>query len=185
MIELIVIVVVLLVGGGWSVSMYNGIVTVRNNVENAWNNIDVVLQQRNEELPKLVDSCKAYMKHESSLLGRLVELRTGYATAKDLDQKVAAANEISGVLSELKMVWEQYPGLKAVQSFLQVQERVGAIESKIADHRETFNDAVNIYNIQIERLPDLLMARVTGAKRHTFLAVPEEKKGGPKLDFGA
>ena len=165
--------------------MYNGIVTVRNNVQNAWNNIDVVLQQRNEELPKLVDSCKAYMKHESSLLGRLVALRTGYANAEGLDQKVAAANEISGLLSQLKMVWEQYPDLKAVQSFLQVQERVGAIESKIADHRETFNDSVNVYNIQIERLPDLFMARVMSAKRHAFLAVPEEKKGDLKLSFGA
>lgn len=182
---MVVILIVVLVGGGWIVAMYNGIVTVRNNVQNAWHNIDVVLQQRNEELPKLVDACKAYMKHESGLLERLVQLRTGYAQAREIDQKVAAANQISDLLRQLKMVWEQYPDLKAVQSFLQVQERVGAVESKIADHREIFNDAVNIYNIQIERLPDLFMARVMGARRHAFLAVPEDKKGDLKLDFGA
>src|SRR3990172_12722274 len=114
MIELIVIAAVLLAGGGWIFSMYNGIVATRNNVQNAFHNIDVVLQQRNEELSKLVDACTAYMKHESGLLERLVQLRTGYAQAKEIDRKDTAANEISALLQQLKMVWEQYPDLKAV-----------------------------------------------------------------------
>jgi LemA protein len=81
------------------------------------------------------------------------------------------------------MVWEQYPDLKAVQSFLQVQGRVSAIESKIADYREMFNDAVNIYNIQIERLPDFLLARALSYQRHAFLEVPEAKKADVKMQF--
>lgn len=168
---------------GFLTSIYNGLITVRNNVQNAWKNIDVVLQQRNDELPKLIDTCKAYMKHEWDLLNKLTELRTGYTMAKEIEKKVSTENELSSLLSKLKMVWEQYPDLKAVQSFLQIQDRVSAVESKIADYRETFNDAVNIYNIQIERFPDLFMAKAMSCQRHSFLEVPEEKKQDVKMNF--
>lgn len=180
---LVVAGVVILGSAGLLISMYNGIITVRNNIQNAWKNIDIVLQQRNDELPKLIDTCKAYMKHEWDLLNKLTELRTGYTMAKEIEKKVSIENELSSLLSKLKMVWEQYPDLKAVQSFLQVQDRVSAVESKIADYRETFNDAVNIYNIQIERFPDLFMAKAMSCRRQAFLEVPEEKKQDVKMIF--
>lgn len=161
---------------GASVAVYNGLVTVRNNVAKTFRNIDVILQQRNDSLTKLIDVVKEYMKYEKDLLTRLVELRTGYAQAKDLAEKIRLENEIEKLLGKLNMVWEQYPDLKAVQSFLQLQGEVSGIESKIADYREAFNDAVNIYNIQIERIPDVVLAKVLGYQRHAFLAVPEEKK---------
>jgi LemA protein len=183
-------VVILIVAGffglaavGWLIAIYNGIIIVRNNVQKTWKNIDVVLQQRNEELPKLIDTCKAYMKHEWGLLNKLTDLRTGYTMAKEISQKVNIENELTGLLSKLTMVWEQYPDLKAVQSFLQIQDRVSAVESKIADYRETFNDSVNIYNIQIERFPDLIMAKAMNCRRQLFLEVPEGKKQDVKMDF--
>jgi LemA protein len=172
-----------LVSMGWGIAIYNGIITVRNNVQNAWKNIDVILQQRNDELPKLIDTCKAYMKHEEGLLNKLTELRTGYTMAKEISQKINIENELGKLLEKLKMVWEQYPDLKAVQSFLQIQVRVSAIESKIADYREAFNDAVNIYNIQIERFPDLFMAKAMDCQRQAFLEIPEEKKKDIKMEF--
>jgi LemA protein len=181
---LIVCGLVVLVPAGFAVGIYNAIITVRNNVQNAWNNIDVVLQQRHDELPKLIDTCKAYMKHEWDLLNRLTELRSGYASVRDIEDKVRAENEMNRLLGSLSMVWEQYPDLKANQNFLQVQDRVSAVESKIADYREAFNDAVNIYNIQIERFPDLLLARAMNCRRHTFLQVPDEKKQDVKMAFG-
>jgi LemA protein len=161
---------------GTIVAIYNGLVTVRNNVAKSFENIDVVLQQRNDALTKLIDVVKEYMKYEKDLLTKLVELRTGYAQAKDLGEKIRLENELEKLLGKLQMVWEQYPDLKAVQSFLQLQGEVSGIESKIADYRETFNDAVNIFNIQIERFPDLMLARLLGYQRHAFLEVPGEKK---------
>jgi LemA protein len=103
--------------------------------------------------------------------------------AKEISQKINIENELSKFLEKLKMVWEQYPDLKAVQSFLQIQDRVSAVESKIADYREAFNDAVNIYNIQIERFPDLFMAKAMDCRRQAFLEVPDEKKNDIKMEF--
>lgn len=168
---------------GLVIALYNGLVTVRNNVQKAWKNIDVVLQQRNDELTKLIDTCKAYMKHESDLLNKLTELRTGYTLAKEIEEKVQTANALQELLGKLTMVWEQYPDLKASTNFIQVQDRVSSVESKIADYREMFNDAVNIFNIQIERFPDLIMAKMMDLKRHSFLEVPEEKKQDVKMNF--
>lgn len=163
------------------IAVYNGLVTVKNNVAKSFENIDIVLQQRNDVLTKLIDVVKEYMKYEKELLTKLVELRTGYALAKDLAEKIRLENELERLLGKLGMVWEQYPDLKAVQSFLQLQGEVSGIESKLADYRETFNDAVNIYNIQIERFPDLLLAKPLGYQRHAFLEVPDEKKQDVKM----
>lgn len=176
MIGLVILGVVLFGGIGMAVAIYNGLVTVRNNVAKSFENIDVVLQQRNDALTKLIDVVQEYMKYEKDLLTKLVELRTGYAQAKDLAGKIRIENELEKLLGKLQMVWEQYPDLKAVQSFLQLQGEVSGIESKIADYRETFNDAVNIFNIQIERFPDLILAKTLGYQRHAFLEVPAEKK---------
>jgi LemA protein len=172
-----------LVAIGSVISIYNGLITVRNNVSKSFENIDLVLQQRNDELLKLIDTAKTYLKYEKDLLTKLVELRTGYTMAKELEQKIKIENELGKLLEKLNMVWEQYPDLKAIQSFLQVQGRVSAIESRIADFREAFNDAVNIYNIQIERFPDLLLARIMNYPRHAFLEVPADKKKDVKMDF--
>ena len=183
MVLLIALVIFVTGSIGTVIAMYNSLITVRNNVQKAWKNIDVVLQQRNDELPKLIDACKAYMAHEWNLLTKITELRTGYAMAKELQEKIKIENELSRLLEKLKMVWEQYPDLKAVQSFIQIQGRVSAVESKIADYREAFNDSVNIYNIQIERFPDLVMAKTMSMQRHSFLQVPEEKKQDVKMNF--
>ena len=179
----IVVAFFVVASAGWIIAIYNGIITVRNNVRNAWKNIDVMLQQRNDELPKLIDTCKAYMKHESGLLTNITELRTGYAMAKEISRKINIENDLSRLLEKLKMVWEQYPDLKAVQSFLQIQDRVSALESKIADYRETFNDAVNIYNIQIERFPDLFVGKAMNCRRQAFPEIPDEKKKDVKMAF--
>jgi LemA protein len=166
---------------GTIIAIYNGLVTVRNNVQKSFENIDITLQQRNDELTKLIDTVKEYMEYEKDLLTRITELRTGYGVAKDMAAKIRIENELGKLLEKLKMVWEQYPDLKAVQSFLQLQGRVSAVEAKIADYREMFNDAVNIYNIQIERFPDLLLARVMNYQRHAFLEVSAEKKKDVKM----
>ncbi len=168
---------------GLGIAIYNALITVRNNVQKSFENIDVMLQQRNDSLVKLIDTAKSYMKYEKELLTKITELRTGYTMAKEIEQKIKIENELNRLLEKVNMVWEQYPDLKAVQSFLQVQGQVSGIESKIADFREMFNDSVNIYNIQIERFPDLILARAMNYQRHAFLEVPKEKKMDMKMDF--
>ena len=180
---LVVLGVLVLGSIGGVVSTYNGLITVSNNVRKAWKNIDVVLQQRNDELPKLIETCKGYLKHEREMFIKITELRTGYAAAAQIQEKVRIENELANLLKQLRIVAEQYPDLKAAQGFLQIQGRVSAIESKIADYREAFNDAANTYNIQIQRFPDLLIARIMNYERHPFLEVPEEKRQDVKMDF--
>jgi len=172
-----------LVGVGVLAGMYNGLVQVRNNVEKAWNNIDVILMQRNDELRKLVEACKGYVKHESDLLERLTEMRTGYAAAQEMQEKAEIENRIQLSMTHLNRVWENYPQLRATENFQQLQQRISGLESTIADRREFFNDSVNIYNIRIESFPHVLLARALGYLRRPFLTVPEEKKEDVELGF--
>ena len=183
-VTLVVFGVLALALGAFFVGIYNNLVQVRNNVDKAWNNIDVILLQRNEELTKLIDTCRGYMKHEADLLERITEMRTRYAHEKEIAQKADVENQLQGSLSQLRHVWEAYPQLRATENFQQVQGRVSAIESTIADRREHFNDSVNIYNIRIETFPDVLVARLFGYDRKPFLVVPEDKKKDVKMDFG-
>lgn len=169
--------------GGYAVSIYNSLVQVRNNCDKAWKNIDVLLLQRHDELPKLVDTSMAYVQHERELLSSLTELRVGYEKAGTIDEKVRIENAINKKMTQMRHVWEGYPDLKASQNFLQIQQRIAALESQIADRRELFNDSVNIYNIQIERFPELILARSLSYGRHAFLEVPEESKQDVKLKF--
>jgi LemA protein len=180
----LIIMATLLVGLAlYAVNIFNGLVQVRNNVDKAFKNIDVLLQQRHDELPKLVDACRGYMKYEKELLDGIVRLREQYGRADTADEKTGVENQIGRQMVALAAKWEAYPDLKASQSFLAVQERISTLESGIADRREFFNDSVNIYNIQIERFPQVVLARILGYARRAFLEVPEEKKGDVKVDL--
>ncbi|MDH4317745.1 MAG: LemA family protein [Desulfobulbaceae bacterium] len=177
----------LILGGGavaYLISIYNSMVQVKNNVEKAWKNIDVLLQQRHDELPKLIDVCKGYMRHEKSLLESIVKLRVGYNELSDIDQKISRENKLNDLMRQLQVVWEQYPDLKASQNFLQMQQRVSELEESIADRREFFNDSVNIYNIQIERFPEVLVAKKLNYQKHAYLHIPEEKKSDVVMEVG-
>lgn len=185
-VSLVVIVVLILAAvglGGFVTSIYNSLVQVRNNVDKSFSNIDVLLHQRHEELPKLVEACKTYMSYEKDLLERIILLREHYGNAKTVDEKTRIENDISKQLTTLSARMEAYPELKSSRNFIQVQNRISALESGIADRRELFNDSVNIYNIQIERFPHMILAGMLKYSRKAFLDIPEEKKADVKLDF--
>jgi LemA protein len=185
-ISLMIIVLLLLAAvglGGIAVSVYNSLVQVRNNVDKSFSNIDVLLQQRHDELPKLVETCKTYMKYEKDILEKIILLREHYGNAKTVDEKTKIENDISTQLVTLTARMEAYPDLKANQNFIQVQNRISALESGIADRREFFNDSVNIYNIQIERFPHMMLAKMLNYSRKAFLEVPQGKKEDVKLGF--
>ena len=165
------------------IAIYNGLVRARNNLEKAFNNIDVLLQQRHDELPKLVDAAKGYLKHERDLLTDIVKQRMNYRKAADMGTKIETENRLADLMGRFNVLVEQYPDLKAIDSFKHLQSRVSAVEGHIADRREFFNDSINIYNIRIEQFPDLILARLLKYEKQSYLEVPEEKKEDVKLDL--
>lgn len=172
---------VVLGGGllGWLTGLYNTLVEVRNDVENTWKNIDVLLLQRHDELKKLIDVVKAYAKHETELHTALVKLRVGYTKTDDMDERIEIENKINQLVPRVGQPRESYPDLKASDSFLRLQERISGLESEIADKREAFNDSVNTHNVAIESFPTNLLARPLGYKRHAFLDLPAKKLADP------
>ncbi|MBI3052215.1 LemA family protein [Candidatus Woesearchaeota archaeon] len=166
------------------VSVYNGLVTLKNNIKKSWANIDVLLKQRSDELPKLINSVKGYMKHEKQLLTEITAARTAIMKAKTLPQKAAADNMITGALKSLFAVAENYPNLKANENFIQLQGRISEIENQLADRREFYNDSVNTYNIRIQSFPDMIAAKMFGftTPEEMFKATEAEKKD-VKVEF--
>ena len=185
---MIMIIVAFIVLAGiisYIIALYNGLVRAKNNTEKNFNNIDVLLQQRYEELPKQVDAAKGYMKHEQDLLSDIVKLRMKYQNAGDMGAKIKTENQLVDLMGRFNVMVEQYPDLKAIDNFNQLQMRVSTIEGQIADRRELFNDSVNIYNIRIEEFPELFMARLLNYQKQEYLKVPETKKQDITLDLPA
>jgi LemA protein len=144
----------------YGVAVYNGLVTVKNNVSKAWSNIDVLLKQRHDELPKLVAVCERYMKHEAETLERVIKARALSQGAGTVEERENAEGFLKEALKSLFAVSEKYPELKADERFAQLQRRVTELESEIADRREFYNESVNVYNIRIEKFPDVLVANM-------------------------
>lgn len=158
------------------VTIYNGLVTMRNEIDKSWANIDVLLKQRHDELPRLVDVCKGYMQYERETLQSLVEARARYGVATTVEQKTQASSSLTASVGKLFAVAENYPALQANTSFLELQKRTTELESQIADRREFYNDAINVFNTRIQQMPDALVARSFGMKpRFMFLVTDAEK----------
>ena len=156
--------------------LYNGLVAVKHAVDQAYANIDVLLKQRHDELPKLIDTVRSYMVYERDLLERITKLRAQTASAATPDARLQAEAQLSGTLGRLFAVAENYPDLKANQNFLQLQSRVSALEEQIAHRREFYNEAVNINNVRLEQMPGALLAPVAGLRRRDlFQAAAEER----------
>ena len=167
----------------YAVGLYNTLVRLSNNIDKAWSNIDVVLKQRHDELPKLVDVCNSYMKHERETLEGVTNARSVYGRSTSVDDKAKAENQLTQALGRLFAVAEQYPDLKANQEFLNVQQRISALESTIADRREFYNDSVNLYNIRIEQIPALWVAQQIGYKARPLLTVAQSDREDVRLAF--
>ncbi|MDE2310122.1 MAG: LemA family protein [Betaproteobacteria bacterium] len=159
MIFLGIVVVVLFYG----ISLYNHLVNVKHAVAKAWANIDVLLKQRHDELPKLVEVCKQYKQFEQSTLQKVIEARSQVQAARER-QDIPALGQAEGILrtglGSIFAVAEAYPELKANENFMQLQTRITSLENGIADRRELYNESVNINNVQIEVFPASIIARL-------------------------
>lgn len=167
----------------YAVVVYNGLVRLKNNIDRNWSNIDVLLKQRFDELPKLVKVCERYMKHERETLERVIRARSAINQAGDSDAQLNAENMLSGALKSLFAVSERYPELKADASFRQLQARITEMEDQIADRREFYNESVNIYNIRIDQFPDMLIARPLNFTSRKLWEIKPQHREDPGVNF--
>jgi LemA protein len=184
MIIMLVILAFVLFGlGGYLVSIYNQLIFTRNEKDKAWANIDVILRQRHDELPKLIAACESYMGYERATLQKVVDARAAYTAAGSVDGKMAASSQVTAAVRGLLAVAENYPQLKASENFQQLQTRISGLEEAIADRREVFNQAVNSYNVSIQEFPQAIVANYMGLTPSPLLQVAEADKADVAIDI--
>ncbi len=185
-IELVIGLVILLVVIAlifYTISIYNSLVRLKNDIDKAWANIDVLLKQRHDELPKLIATCKGYMQYEQKTFEMVTEARSAYQKATTVPEKAQADNMVTGALKSLFAVAENYPDLKADNNFMQLQQRITELEERIADRREFFNDSVNVYNIRIQQVPDVFLAGLMHLQRRDLFKAAEEDRKDVEVKF--
>ena len=166
--------------------LYNGLVRLRNDNDRAWANIDVLLKQRHDELPKLIETCKRYMQFEQETLEKVMRARASVSQASisgNIAAVGAAEQQLRAGVGRLFAVAESYPQLKSDQTFKQLQTRITALEESIADRRELYNDQVNLNNIRVQVFPDVLIAHLGGFRPAQLLEFSGDEKRD--VDVGA
>jgi LemA protein len=158
------------------VILYNELVRLRNDNDRAWANIDVLLKQRHDEIPNLVETVRGYMQHEQQTLLAVTQARAASMNAASIGQKAQADLLMTGALRGLFAVAENYPQLKANENFLKLQGRISELEDRIADRREFFNDDVNTYNTRIGQIPEVFVASFTELKPRAFFKVSDDDR---------
>lgn len=165
------------------VGIYNALIGLKHGVDRAWANIDVLLKQRHDEIPKLVDTVKGYVKHEREVLQRVTEARAAVERARGVAEKGQADGALHAALGRLFAVAESYPELKADASFQLLQQRISALEDAIADRREFFNHSVNALNVRIEQIPDVVLANLMGLRSRELFETGPGDREDPRIAF--
>lgn len=183
---LIILGVVLLLGL-MCIGMYNSLIKLRNNRENAFANIDVQLKQRHDLIPQLVATVKGYAQHEKELLTRVTEARAAAMQATGINDKIQAENQLTSALSGLRVSLEAYPDLKSNQNFLQLQNEISDIENKLAATRRYFNTATRELNNKVQTFPSNILAGMFGFHKEPMFEVPTEERAtlekAPEIGF--
>lgn len=185
--ELLIILGVVVILVVWGISLYNNLVKLRNNRENAFANIDVQLKQRHDLVPQLVATVKGYAEHEKTVFQRVTEARAAAMGATSINDKVEAENMLTSALAGLKISLEAYPELKANENFLQLQGEISDIENKLAAVRRFFNSATRELNNAVQTFPSNLFAKMFGFKKEPMFEVPQEERAvldkAPEVKF--
>jgi len=186
MVVLVVILAVIVVLLVYFVGIYNSLVALREQVKQAWANIDVLLKQRHDELPKLIETCKQYMQYEQETLEKVMKARSAVLQARETGNVAGLGNaeqQLRTGLGQLFALAENYPQLKADESFRQLQTRITSLEEGIADRRELYNEQVQINNTRIDQFPDSLISRRYGFTAKALLEFSADEKAD--VDMGA
>ena len=179
----VVILVLLVVIAGACIGLYNKIIKLGNRVDNAWQTIDTQLQRRNDLIPNLVETVKGYAIHESETLQAVTNARAAAVSASSPEAKMAAANELSGVLSRLMVTLENYPDLKANVNFQQLQSDLTDTENRISYARQSFNDCVMMFNNAIQTFPGNVIASIAGFEPRSGFQAAEQARVSPEVRF--
>ena len=184
---LIIILVVVVLIALVLVGMYNRLVKLRNNRENAFANIDVQLKQRHDLIPQLVATVKGYAAHEKEVLMRVTEARAAAMSATGINDKIQAENQLTSALAGLKVSLEAYPDLKANQNFMHLQQEIADIENKLAATRRFFNSATRELNNAVQTFPSNIIAVMFGFMKEPMFEVPQEQRAemdkAPEIQF--
>src|SRR5205085_848097 len=165
------------------VTIYNGLIAIKNDIDKAWANIDVLLKQRHDELTKLLDVTKGYMEFERDTLTKVTHARSQYQQPVTFDQKAQADQSMTSALRGFFAVADNYPELKANVNFMQLQQRITQLENQIADRCEFYNDSVDTYNIRIQISPDTLVAAFMRLTPRHMLKIEEADKSDVQMSF--
>lgn len=183
MIWIAIIVVLILLIGGFIVKNYNSLVVLRNRVRDQFAQIDVQLKRRFDLIPNLVETIKGYTKHESDTLKEVIEARNKYSTATTAEAKMEASNELGGVMNRLFALAESYPDLKANKSFEDMMAQLKDTEDKIAASRQFYNDTVLTYNNKVETIPSSIIASMFGFKKEAFFEAAAAERENVEVKF--
>ncbi len=165
------------------IGIYNGLVQLRNQVNNAWAQIDVQLKRRHDLIPNLVETAKGYMKHERETLESITEARSRAMGAESVKDKSVAEGALSGAMSNFFLVVENYPDLKASQNFLSLQEELTSTENKISFARQSYNDHVLFFNNKIQMFPSNIIAGMFNFSIKDYFEIEDKEKEVPKVSF--
>jgi len=183
MTALIVIVVVVLLVLVWAVASYNGLVTQRNRVQNAWSTIDVQLKRRYDLIPNLLETVKGYAAHERDVLTSVTAARTSAIEASGVREQAAAENDLSRALFNLRATAEDYPDLKASEQFGQLQEELTNTEDRIAFARQAYNDSVNRYDTKRQKLPSNVIANLSNFEAYEYFEADTDSRSPVQVKF--
>lgn len=182
-ITLIIVVAVIFLIFSWVVGNYNKIVTLKEDIDAKWAQVENQLKRRNDLIPNLVNTVKGYAKHEKEIFTGIAQARSKLAGADTIPEKIKASNELGGFLSRLLMVVERYPDLKANQNFSQLMHELSGTENRISVERMRYNSAVRDFNMTIKRFPGRLFASIFGFAKATYFEVEEAEKKAPQVEF--
>jgi len=168
---------------GYFLGIYNSLIALKNLIARSWSNIDVLLKQRHDELPKLVSVCEGYMQHERAVFDKLSEARGALVRARGVAERAQAEHQLTSALGQFFAVAEGYPDLKANVGFLQLQSRISDLENQIADRREYYNDTVTTFNTRIQQIPDTWVAQWQGMQTAELFKVDEADRRDVEIKF--
>lgn len=180
-----VLIILIILAGiiSYTISIYNDLVTKRNQVKSSWSKIDVQLKRRTDLIPNLVEIVKGYAQHEKETFSQVSQARASLMNARNIDDIQKSNSQLSRSLVNLFAIAERYPELKANTNFLNLQGQIQESEDKIATYRERFNNFVLVYNNSCEQFPGNLVAQMFGFKTANFIEISEDEKAVPKVQF--
>jgi len=168
---------------GYIFMIYNNLISLKENIKKSWSNIDVILKQRHDEIPKLISVCESFAEFEKGILDRLMKAREKYFGAKGVGKKAEASHEVTAALQGIFALAENYPDIKSNEHFMQLQSRISNLEETLSDRREFYNDSTNNYNIRIQQIPDVIVASFLNYQKEELFQVSEAERKDVKIDI--